>query len=145
MLLLMLLLDRRHLLLLLYRRTLLLLFPNNLDVRDSSALHRPLRPSRTTVREEDVLERQNTSGGFSHFAVQDGVGRLLERELDGRASKVGHGRGGWSSRDARRGGFCRVSMVVKRYFEEFRSESRNRWEIMVGAMVLLCRNCKAAR
>ena len=93
--------HRRHLLLLLYRRTLLLLFANDLDIRNSSALHRPLRPSRTAVREEDVLERQNTSGDFSYSALQDRVRRLLEGELDGRASKVGHGRCGRSSRDAR--------------------------------------------
>jgi hypothetical protein len=90
---------RRHLLL--YRRTLHFLFPNNLDIRNSSALHRPLRPSRTAIREEDVLERQNTSGDFSYSALQDRVRRLLEGELDGRASKVGHGRCGRSSRDAR--------------------------------------------
>lgn len=82
---------RRHLLLLLYRRTLLWLFCNNLDIRNSSALHRPLRPSRTAVREEDVLERQNTSGDFSYSSLQDRVWGLLEGELDGRASKVGHG------------------------------------------------------
>jgi hypothetical protein len=100
--------HRRHLLLLLlllYRRTLLLLFANDLDICNSSALHRPLRPSRAAVREENVLEGQNTSGGFSYSAVQDGVGRLLEGELDGRASKVGHGRCGRSSKDAG-GCFC---------------------------------------
>ena len=92
MLMLLLRLHRRHLLL--YRRTLLRLFPNDLNIRNSSALHRPLRPSRTTVGEEDILERQNTSGDFSYSAVQDSVGRLLEGKLDGRASKVGHGRCG---------------------------------------------------
>jgi hypothetical protein len=63
--------HRRHLLLLLlYRRTLLLLlFANDLDIRNSSALHRPLRPSRAAVREENVLEGQNASGGFSYSAV----------------------------------------------------------------------------
>jgi hypothetical protein len=100
-----LLLHRRHLLLLLllllYRRTLLWLFCNNLDIRNSSALHRPLCPSRTAVREEYILERQNTSRDFFHSAVQDRVRGLLEGELDGRASKVGHGRYGRSSRDAR--------------------------------------------
>jgi hypothetical protein len=98
-LLLMLLLHGRHLLLL-YWRTLLFLFPNDLEVRDSSALHRPLRPSRSCVREENVLKGQSSSGDFSHFAVQDGACRLLESNLYGCASKVGHGRCGRSSRDA---------------------------------------------
>ena len=93
------LLLRWHLLLL-YRRALLLLFSNDLNIRNRSALHRPLRPSRTAIREEDVLKSQNTSSGFSHSAMQDSIGRLLEGELDGRASKVGHGRCGWSSMDA---------------------------------------------
>ena len=66
------LLHGRHLLLLLlllYRRTLLLLLANDLDIRNGSALHRPLCPSCTAVREENVLERQNTSSGFSYSAV----------------------------------------------------------------------------
>jgi len=66
-LLMMLLLHGRHLLL--YRCTLLLLFPNDLKVGDSSALHRPLRPSRTSVGEENVLKGQSTSGDFSNSAV----------------------------------------------------------------------------
>jgi hypothetical protein len=66
-LLLVLLWHGRHLLL--YRRLLLFLFSNDLEIRDSSALHRPLRPSRTGVWEEDILKRQSTSSNFSYSAV----------------------------------------------------------------------------
>lgn len=85
---LLLLLHGRHLLW--CRRTLLLVFSNDLQIGNSSALHRPLRLARAGVGEEDVDEGERTICHFSHAALQDSVGRLLESDLDGRASEVGH-------------------------------------------------------
>jgi hypothetical protein len=70
--------------------TLLLVFPNDLDIGNGCSLDCPLWPSRTSIREEDIFERQRASCHFSYSAVQDSVRGLLESDLDSRASKVGH-------------------------------------------------------
>lgn len=68
-----------------------ILLCDHLKIRNRISLDRVLCPSRSTAGEDDVFKRKILSGDdFLDLAVEDGVGRLLESDLDGHAGEVGH-------------------------------------------------------
>jgi hypothetical protein len=117
LLLLLLVMHGRHLLW--WWCTLLLVFSNDLNVGNGSSLDGPLRPPRTSIREEYIFERQRASCHFSYSAVQDSIRRLLESDFHSRASKVGHDCRSWSSRDA----------LTKR-MRDFYADADVMWEVL---------------
>lgn len=64
---------------------------DHFEIRNRRALNRVLCQSGPALGENDVLERQVLSGDdLFDLAVQNGVGRLLEGDLNGHAGEIGH-------------------------------------------------------
>lgn len=69
----------------------ILLFCDHFEIRNRRALNRVLCQSGPALGKDDILERQVLTGDdLFDLAVQNGVGRLLERDLDGHAGEIGH-------------------------------------------------------
>lgn len=70
----------------------IVLLRDHFEIRNRRTLNGVVRPSGSTARENNVLERQVLAGDdFLDLAMEDGIRRLLESDLDGHAGEVGHG------------------------------------------------------